>query len=109
MTPRRFAINLLWLALAALWLFPLGWTILSSIKTSNVAIFERLARGRSAEWHSAVSQVGNLRGFSGLRGVPISNRCRADCQSAIQQIDNLRYPMATRPAGTESTIRLARS
>lgn len=41
MTPRRLTINLLWLALAAGWLFPLGWTILSSFKTSNVAIFER--------------------------------------------------------------------
>jgi ABC-type glycerol-3-phosphate transport system permease component len=109
MTPRRFAIHLLWLALAAAWLFALGWTILSSFKTLNVAIFERLPRSCSAEWHSAVSQVGNLRGFSGLLGVPISNRCRADCQSAIQQIDNLRYLKATRPAGAEPTIRLARS
>ena len=41
MTPRRHVINLLWLLLAAVWLFPLGWTILSSFKTSNVAIFER--------------------------------------------------------------------
>ena len=41
MTPRRLTINALWLLLAAVWLFPLGWTILSSFKTSNVAIFER--------------------------------------------------------------------
>lgn len=33
----RFA----WLILAAIWLFPLGWTILGSFKTSNVAIFDR--------------------------------------------------------------------
>ncbi len=41
MTPRRLVINSLWLLLAAGWLFPLGWTILSSFKTSNVAILER--------------------------------------------------------------------
>jgi len=41
MTPRRLATNLLWLLLAAAWLFPLAWTIVSSFKTSNVAIFER--------------------------------------------------------------------
>ncbi len=69
----------------------------------------RPPRGRSAEWHSAVSQVGNLRGFSGLLGAPDSNRGRADCQSAIRQIDNLRYPKATRPAGTESTLPPSRS
>ena len=31
----------LWLLLAAVWLFPLGWTVLSSFKTSKGAIFER--------------------------------------------------------------------
>ncbi len=41
MTPRRLITNLLWLLLAAVWLFPLWWTILSSFKTPNVAIFER--------------------------------------------------------------------
>jgi len=71
--------------------------------------FERLARIRSAEWHSAVSQVGNLCGFSGLLGVPVSNCCLADCQSAIRHIDNLHYPKATRPADTESTLHPSRS
>ena len=37
----RHFINSLWLLLAAVWLFPLGWTIFSTFKTSNVAIFER--------------------------------------------------------------------
>jgi ABC-type glycerol-3-phosphate transport system permease component len=41
MMPRRLVTNLLWLLLAAAWLFPLGWTILSRFKTSNVAIFKR--------------------------------------------------------------------
>jgi raffinose/stachyose/melibiose transport system permease protein len=40
-SPRPAISNVLWLALAALWLFPLGWTIISSFKTSNVAIFDR--------------------------------------------------------------------
>lgn len=66
--------------------------------------FERPPCLRSAEWHSAVSQVGNLRGFSGLPGAPNSNRGPADCQSATRQIDNLRYPKATRPADTESKL-----
>ena len=104
MTPRRHVINLLWQLLAAAWLVPLAWTILSSIKTSNVAIFERLARCRSAEWHSAVSQVGNLRRVKLAMGAPIAFRRPTDCQSAIQQIDNLRYLKATRPAGAESTL-----
>jgi ABC-type glycerol-3-phosphate transport system permease component len=91
-----------WLILAAVWLFPLGWTILSSFKTSNVAIFERLPRGRSAEWHSAVSQVGNLRRAKLATGAPIAFRRRADCQSATQQNDNLRYPKATQPAATSN-------
>lgn len=41
MNLRRPASTLLWLLLAMAWLFPLGWTILSSFKTSNVAIFQR--------------------------------------------------------------------
>jgi hypothetical protein len=44
-------------------------------------------RNRSAEWHSAVSQVGNLR----------ADRRAADYQSAIQQTSCRRY--FTRRAG----------
>jgi hypothetical protein len=55
----------------------------------------RCNRIRSAEWHSAVSQVGNLRVAPPLSGTPVSLRRSADCQSAIQQIHNLRYDRAS--------------
>ena len=38
---RQHTTHLALLLLAGAWLFPLGWTILSSFKTSRVAIFER--------------------------------------------------------------------
>jgi len=41
MKPRALATRTAWVALAVFWLFPLGWTLLSSFKTSNVAIFDR--------------------------------------------------------------------
>jgi hypothetical protein len=49
---------------------------------------------RSADWQSAVSQVGNLRlGVSslGLHSSWNHGVVLADCQSAIQQVNNLRY------------------
>jgi len=47
-------------------------------------------RGRSAELHSAVSQVCNLRGVEVTRALLKFQR-PAECNSAIQQIENLRY------------------
>lgn len=55
--------QLLWLLLAAVWLFPLAWTILSSFKTSNVAIFERpfaLPAGITFANYQQAIRAGNL-------------------------------------------------
>ena len=50
----------------------------------------RAHRRRSAELHSAVSQVCNLRGVEVTRAFLKFQR-PADCKSAIQQVANLRY------------------
>ena len=50
----------------------------------------RTHRGRSAELHSAVSQVCNLLGVEVTRAFLKFQR-PAECNSAIQQIKNLRY------------------
>ena len=57
----------------------------------------RCLRWGSAEWHSAVSRIGNPQGVAWkpkrrmkLQPVRWSQR-PADCQSAKQQVDNLRY------------------
>jgi hypothetical protein len=53
-------------------------------------------RRRSADWQSAVSRIGNPPGVS-LRRAPetfsraVPCRLPADCQSATQQVANLRY------------------
>ncbi len=63
MTLRRVSTNSLWLLLAVLWLFPLGWTIFSSFKTSNVAIFERpfaLPDGITFANYQQAIRAGNL-------------------------------------------------
>ena len=43
-----------------------------------------LAAACSADWQSAVSQIGNLR-------MRVSFQLAADCQSAKRQVANLRY------------------
>jgi hypothetical protein len=55
----------------------------------------------SADWQSAVSQVGNLR--VSPRGDAVGRvPPPADCQSAIQQIDNLRYGgLSSNPASDQ--------
>src|SRR6266487_2611798 len=50
----------------------------------------RIARRRSAELHSAVSQICNLRRSRNPKAVGKIARL-AECNSAIQQIENLRY------------------
>ena len=50
----------------------------------------RAHRRRSAELHSAVSQVCNLRAVEVTRALLKFQR-PAECNSAIQQIENLRY------------------
>ena len=50
----------------------------------------RARRRRSAELHSAVSQVCNLRGVEVTRAFLKFQR-PAECNSAIQQVANLRY------------------
>ena len=54
----------------------------------------------SAELHSAVSQISNLRGVRRF-GARRNFTRPADYKSAIQQIENLRYFIATFPALTE--------
>jgi hypothetical protein len=44
---------------------------------------------RSADWQSAVSRIGNPQGFQ--------IRIPADCQSAAQQVANLRYKVQGKP------------
>ena len=48
------------------------------------------AKARSAELHSAVSQICNLRAVGKFRGY-LSWLRSAECNSAIRQIENLRY------------------
>src|SRR6185503_2621028 len=61
----------------------------ASIDNADPAI----ARKRSAELHSAVSQIFNLRGAREFQSRSIFQR-PADCKSAIQQVENLRYVSA---------------
>ena len=56
----------------------------------GIAYTERLRR-RSADWQSAVSQIGNLRFFR-----MSERRPPADYQSAIQQTNCLRYKLRSR-------------
>ena len=57
----------------------------------------RARRRRSAELHSAVSQVCNLRGVEVTRAFLMFQR-PADCKSATRQIEDLRYFASPRHA-----------
>ena len=52
---------------------------------------------RSAELHSAVSQIFNLRRVKKIGGLRVGWRS-AECNSAIRQIENLRYFACPRTA-----------
>jgi len=57
----------------------------------QITIVGRVIISRSAELHSAVSQNCILQRFGLIESEGIVCRA-ADCKSAIQQIENLRYP-----------------
>ena len=59
-----------------------------------------VARSRSAELHSAVSQICNLRRVGRGKSVGLL-RHLAECNSAIQQIENLRYSRGVSPRQKE--------
>ena len=66
-------------------------SLISTQALMNIRNLElRARRGRSAELHSAVPQVCNLRSAGTKSTPPVSQR-PTDCKSAIQQIENLRY------------------
>ena len=54
------------------------------------------ARRRSAELHSAVSQICNLQGVKIFQR-PLDGARPAECNSAIRQIENLRYVAGASP------------
>src|SRR5262245_26849644 len=62
-------------------------------RTEKITRMARLARRRSAELHSAVSQICNLQ-RADQSGTSGRIQRSAECNSAIQQIENLRYVAA---------------